>query len=307
MRRRPKVRPGGLGWLFMGTLCLASATAQVVFEATSPYHNIRVEDRGGLRLLTFDGTLQTRMSLRNPLEGHFEYIEYFHLPWLWNTQIARVLMIGLGGGSAQRQWAAYYPDVHFETVEIDPLVVQVAQQYFGVREGPNQRVVVEDGRMYLRRSRQRWDVLLVDAYTENRYGAFIPYHLATREFFELARDRLTTNGVVAYNAIGTLNAWHSDVIGSLHQTLREVFPQVYLFPAVSSQNIVLIATRDARRRTRLELEQMARTLQTSGRVRMPEFLNRVRVLREQPPGHFARCGVLTDDFAPVDGLLTRGR
>lgn len=286
---------------------VAAARGEVLFEATSPYHNIRVEDRAGYRWLTFDGTLQTRMSLRDPLAGHFEYIEYFHLPWLWNTQVSQVLMIGLGGGSAQRQWAAWYPQVQFETVEIDPVVVRVAREYFHLQTGPTQRVVVEDGRMYLRRSRQSWDVILVDAYTENRYGAFIPYHLATREFFEIVRDRLSTNGVLAYNAIGTLNAWHSDVIGSLHQTLKAVFPQVYLFPASSSQNIVLVASRDTRRRSLAELEQTARALLRAGHIKLPEFLHRVRNLREQPPSHFSRCDLLTDDYAPVDGLLTRGR
>lgn len=296
----------GIGWL---ALALAATTlqAEVLFEATSPYHSIRVEDRAGFRWLTFDGTLQTRMSLQDPLAGHFEYIEYFHLPWLWNTQINRTLMIGLGGASAQRQWAAWYPQVEFETVEIDPVVVRVAREFFHLQTGPTQRVAVEDGRLYLRRSRQQWDVILVDAYTENRYGAFIPYHLATREFFEIVRDRLTTNGVLAYNAIGTLNAWHSDVIGSLHQTMAAVFPQVYLFPASSSQNIVLVATRDARRRPRTELEQTARELLKTGRIRLPNFLQCVRNLRELPPSHFAQCGILTDDYAPVDGLLTRGR
>ncbi|MCS7091645.1 MAG: fused MFS/spermidine synthase [Verrucomicrobiota bacterium] len=294
-------------WVAVAVMIAASAAAQVVFEATSPYHNIRVEDRAGMRLLTFDGTLQTRMSLADPLSGHFEYIEYFHLPWLWNTQVSRVLMIGLGGGSAQRQWAAWYPEVQFETVEIDPVVVRVAREYFGLRDGPTQKVIVSDGRLHVRRSRQVWDVVLVDAYTENRYGAFIPYHLATREFFGIVQDRLSPNGVMAYNAIGTLSGWQSDVICSLYRTMTDVFPQVYLFPAQSSHNVVLIATREARRRSRAELEQVARHLQHSGRIRLSQFLTRVRALRESVPSHFARCGILTDDYAPVDGLLTRGR
>ena len=45
-----------------------------------------------------------------------------------------VLMIGLGGGSAQRAFQYYYPDVAFRTVEIDPTVVRVAQEFFDVRE-----------------------------------------------------------------------------------------------------------------------------------------------------------------------------
>src|SRR6185436_10665092 len=77
----------------------------VVHELTSPYHHIRVIDDAGIRTLYFDNAQETSMSLANPLTGHFEYIDYFHMPWLWNTQITNVLMIGLGGGSAQRSFA----------------------------------------------------------------------------------------------------------------------------------------------------------------------------------------------------------
>ena len=160
----------------------------LVYEVTSPYHHIRVVDDAGVRTLYFDAGMETRMSLKNGLEGHFEYIDYFHMPWLWNTQITNVLMIGLGGGSAQRAFQYYYPDVAFRTVEIDPTVVRVAQEFFNVRESDNHKIEISDGRVFLRRSSARYDVILLDAYVADRYGSSIPQHLATREFFELARD-----------------------------------------------------------------------------------------------------------------------
>src|SRR5262245_1132429 len=98
----------------------APGLAAIVLETTSAYHHIRVIDQDGLRSLTFDGATETRMSLNDPLKGHFEYTEYFHMPWLWNAQLTNVLMIGLGGGSTQRAYEHYYPDVTVETVEIDP-------------------------------------------------------------------------------------------------------------------------------------------------------------------------------------------
>src|SRR5213594_4077358 len=110
-----------------------NAQGRVVFEATSPYHHIRVIDQDGIRTLSFDGSMETRMSLRDPLKGHFEYTEYFQMPWLWNTQLTSVLMIGLGGGSTQRAYEHYYPTVTIDTVEIDPLVVELAQQYFNFK------------------------------------------------------------------------------------------------------------------------------------------------------------------------------
>ena len=128
------------------------ATDGVVLEITSPYHHIRVIDKLGIRTLSFDGSMESRMSLRNPLTGHFEYIEYFHMPWLWNSNLAKVLMIGLGGASVQRAYEHYYPEVTIETAEIDPTVVRIAKEYFGFKESDRQRVHVTDGRMHLRRT-----------------------------------------------------------------------------------------------------------------------------------------------------------
>jgi spermidine synthase len=120
--------------------------AAVVFETHSPFHHILVVDERGQRVLSFDGTQETRMSLRDPLQGHFGYTELFHYAWLWNTNISRVLMLGLGGGSSQRSFLHRYPQVRVQSVEIDPLVVQVATNFFHVQMSDRHRVQVEDGR-----------------------------------------------------------------------------------------------------------------------------------------------------------------
>src|SRR6185503_5021780 len=98
-------------WLVFAVSLLCSSAAVkagVVFETFSAYHHIQVVDFGGIRTLSFDGSSETKMSLANPLRGHFEYTEYFHMPWIWNRSMKRVLMAGLGGGSTQRAYQAYY-------------------------------------------------------------------------------------------------------------------------------------------------------------------------------------------------------
>src|SRR5437762_14279027 len=80
----------------------AHSFGALVFEDTSPYHHIRVIDANGLRTLCFDDATESRMSMQDPTQGHLEYTEYFHMAWLWNARITNVLMVGLGGASAQR-------------------------------------------------------------------------------------------------------------------------------------------------------------------------------------------------------------
>jgi spermidine synthase len=221
--------------------------------------------------------------------------------------MTNVLMIGLGGGSAQRLVAQYCPLVTIHTVEVDPVVHRVARDFFFFEEGPRQRVLLEDGRQFLRRNPATYGVILLDAYTEGRYGASLPYHLATQEFFALARDRLEPDGVLAYNVMGSLGGWRADIVGSLYRTLKAVFPQVYLFPARESLNVVLIATRDPRPATSVWLTQQARAAYQSGTLLLPTLGTRLAAFRAEPPAGAERCPVLTDDYAPVDGLLGEGR
>jgi spermidine synthase len=149
-------------------LTSASAPAAVIYETTSPYHHIRVLQEGDLRTLCFDDATESRMSASNPLQGHYEYTEYFHMAWLWNTQLTSVAMIGLGGGSTQRAFEHYYTNVTIETAEIDPGVVEVARQYFNFKESARQRVEISDGRMFLRRSTAKRDLIILDAYVQGR-------------------------------------------------------------------------------------------------------------------------------------------
>jgi len=284
-------------------LFVISARASVIFETYSPYHHILVNDQGGFRILSFDGSTETRMLLANPLRGHFEYTEYLHTPWLWNHEIKRVAMVGLGGGSTQRAYQAYYTNVLVDTVELDPAVVSVAKKYFGVAETAKHKIYNEDGRVFLRRATESYDLIIMDAYTTTRYGSSIPPHLTTREFFALASSRLITNGVLAYNVIGQVQGWHSDFVGALYRTIKDVFPQVYLFPARESQNVVFVATKLAEPFDAARVRREGAALVRSGAIKLPMFSARIQSFINTPPPGAATSAVLTDDRAPVEGLL----
>ena len=277
--------------------------ATIIFEKISPYHHVQVIDDNGVRLLSFNGTRETMMSISNPLTGHFEYTEYFHMPWLWNHDIQHVLMMGLGGGSTQRSYQHYYTNVTVDTVDLDPVVIQVARTYFGVRETPQLRIYTNDGRVFLKRTSAKYDVILMDAYTTTRYGSSIPPHLTTREFFTLANDHLTTNGILAYNVIGQIQGWRADIVGGIYRTLKEVFPQVYMFPAETSMNVVLVATRSRERYDTARVQREGLDLIRGGKVTLPTFSTRLHSFTNVAPGGAAQSPVLTDDKAPVESLM----
>ena len=239
--------------LFALLLSLSGPTEgrdRVLHRTTSAHNQITVEEAGPYLLLRFNGSMETRMWIKNPLRGHFEYTEYFQMPLLWNPKPKRVLMLGLGGGSVVRAYQHYYPDVYMDTVELDPVVAKVAKRYFHVKESSKHKIHFQDGRQFLRLNKNiKYDAILMDAYTSNQFGTHIPFHLATKEFFALAAEDLTQEGVLVFNVIGTYDNWRSDVVGTIYQTLKAVFPQVYHFPASDTRNVVMVAVKGAKRLT----------------------------------------------------------
>ncbi|HEY5043559.1 MAG TPA: fused MFS/spermidine synthase [Verrucomicrobiae bacterium] len=282
---------------------LSSAQRVVQFDRISAYHQIQVYDENGKRTLSFNGSWETTMSLTNPLTGHFEYTEYFQMPWLWNHDIKRVLMEGLGGGSTPRAYQHYYTNVMVDVAEIDPVVVEVAKKYFNVVETPRLKIHITDGRVFLRQTTNIYDVILMDAYSTTRYGSSLPRQLTTKEFFTLASQHLSTNGVLAYNVIGQIQGFRATLIGAMYRTMSAVFPHVYMFPAVESQNVVFVATKSDEPFTYARAEQESQKLISSWTVTLPTFSLRVKSFMDLRPPTTDTSPLLTDDYAPIDSLL----
>jgi spermidine synthase len=288
------------------TFASGATVETVVFETTSAYHHLRVVDVNRTRTLYFDSAPQSRMSLDDPLKGHFEYVEYLHLPWLWNEDIRSVLVIGLGGGSVQRTYRARHPGVDIETVELDPAVIVAARDWFRLEQSPHMKVTAVDGRQFLRRTANRYDLIVLDAYTANRYGSGIPYSLVTREFFQLVREHLTDRGVFACNIIGSIGRVETGrnlVLASVYRTLQTSFPLISLFVAEGSGNVVAIAPLSGEVVSSTEMLNRADRIARAGGGRMAEYEAMIGKLTATPPAGAAEALVLMDDFAPVDGLL----
>jgi hypothetical protein len=151
------------------------------------------------------------------------------------------------------------------------------------------RLITADGRPFLERTKKRYDLIVVDAYRQ----PYVPFYLATSEFFELARDHLRPGGAIALNVAATPGDRRlSEAIGT---TLLTVFPQAWRWRALR-YNDVLFALREPV--TRAELER--RATRAPGKVALLLKLFRSRLEAVRPQGK-----PLTDDRAPVEWLTDR--
>lgn len=282
----------------------AWARVKTIFEKDSFYHRIRVEEDDEARYLYFDRTLQSAMNLDDPTKLRLIYSRYTSLGLAFRPDAKRVLIIGLGGGSIPKKYQKEFPSLEIDVAEIDPEVIQVAKKFFLFQEGKNLRVYAQDGRLFLTRTPQRYDVILLDAY----YTDAIPFHLTTREFFQVAEQKLTSNGIIVANIIGAVTGPGGRITRSVVKTLREIFPQIYIFPTRrvdnvsldTIQNVILIVTKE---RQRLDIREITKRAGFLGRDLFPNPLKDIAAsyFDAKLPDH--DVPVLTDDYAPTDNLL----
>jgi spermidine synthase len=282
----------------------SGAWSNTVYEKDSLYHHIRVVDEGGSRMLRFDNSVESQMSKSNPFMGHFEYIDYFFQSWVLKQDIENCLMLGLGGASAPKLMQHYFQTVEIDVAEIDEMVYDVATEYFYFNPSDTTEVTIQDARVFLRKSDEIYDLIIMDAYTSNKYGSYIPFHLATEEFFDIVDEHLSDDGIFAFNVIGQIYGDRKDIVASIYHTLSKVFPNIYLFPADESLNVVMIASKSSTVFSKSEWTTTASRLVNGGFVgTYPKYLLRASNYTDLVPTKWWEAQVLTDDYAPVDGLL----
>jgi spermidine synthase len=258
------------------------------------YNDVYVNKHGPLLSLTTRVGNELRfhsiVDLVDPDALPVPYTRLISAALLYPETIQRILMIGLGAGSISTYLGRAMPDVQIGVVELDPGVIAAGRKYFGLRENDKVRFIESDGRLYLNRNKTRYDLILLDAYRE----LGVPFHLLTREFYALVKERLAPGGAVASNITGNTKLYLSTLA-----TLRAVFPMVDAYPdwkdAAGAQSI-LVATLAARPSTDL-LMRRAVALQNRHHFRysLPDLVG-ARVTDQSAEG----SEMLTDDFAPVN-------
>lgn len=214
--------------LLAGMLALPAGTIKqvpgerVLFEDESAYQYVQVvEAPDGERILRLNEGWALH-SVVPPggavLTGGY-WDAFLTLPVLAGRHDARIAVLGNAGGTTARQMRLRWPGVKVDGVEIDPVVSRAGAAYLDMA-GPNLTVHDADARFWLAGDRGPFDAVVVDAYTQ----PYIPFHLATVEFFRLVRDRLTPNGLVAIN-VGTPPG-RDEVVRRIASTMRAVFPAV---------------------------------------------------------------------------------
>jgi spermidine synthase len=272
----------------------------LLYERDSAYNYIQVvQDGTKTELILNEG--QAIHSIYDPTSlitgGPWDYFmlgSYFRPAQAQDPQPRKVAILGLAGGTAARQiTAAFGTSVDITGVEIDPAILDVAHRYFHLDE-PNVHTVVQDARYYLATQASKYDVIAMDAYQQ----PYIPFHLTTKEFFQLAAAHLNPGGAVVVNAGRTATDYR--LVDALASTMAAVYRSVFLIDVPSFANTMIYGTsepttmQDVLHNLALAHEPLVQQLaETAVGPGAPGNL-RVSPYHDQ---------VFTDDLAPVERLI----
>lgn len=171
-----------------------------------------------------------------------DYTKYFEIYKLFKPQIKNVFVIGGAAYTIPKAFLGKNKTVHVDVAEIEPSAFSLAKKYFNVPTTPRLTNYVIDGRRYLHDTNTHYDVIFSDVY----YSLFsIPSHFTTKEFFQLSRKKLQSNGIFIGNLIGTLSPGPPSLLLSEMRTFHSVYPNSYFFAVDSpgtakAQNIIFV-------------------------------------------------------------------
>ena len=242
------VGAAGLGWRFAAVPALlalavllpvgtikAADTGRVLYEAetTQQYARVVERDDGSRALELNEG--QAVHSLYRPgsyLTGDY-WDGHLVLPFAARREPPRrIAILGNAGGTVARAFGHYFPGTAVDAVEIDGELTELGRRWLDLRN-PRMRTFAEDARPWLERSDGGYDAIMVDAYRQ----PYIPFYLATREFFELAAERLAPGGIAIVNVGHPEGSDELETV--LGATMATAFPRVLRYP-IEPTNTLLV-------------------------------------------------------------------
>jgi len=266
-----------------------------VWHTESPYNLVRVHKEGELTYLVLnsDTARQTSRTAGGGMTRGRYYDDFALGPVLVNAK--RALILGMGGGTSISTTRVTAPGLEFDAVEIDPKVVEAAVRFFDLPiKDPKLHVHTADARPWLAANRHRYDIVQLDLY---QGGPYIPFYLATTEFFTSVRAHMTDDAVLMMNVLDVSDG--RELLYATAATLKKVYPSVLHLTHGSGNHFLFCFSRP---RT---LDEVRATLNEA--TVTPDASYTVSVAADKiaeiaPP---AGTPVFTDDRAPIEPITRR--
>jgi spermidine synthase len=238
-----------------------------VLEGT--YDKPFIVDSGTRRFLHFNlDAVQSAMHLENPDKLSLAYTRKMMAFLLFNRAPARILLLGLGGGSLAKFCYRRLPCAAVTVVEVNPHVIALREAFSIPPDDDRFRVICGDGAAYVASRARPKDVILADAC--DRAG--IAPELDGIEFYQDAHRCLSRGGVLVTNLCSDMNDYAAHLM-----KLSIVFGNDILMLQVKPYgNVIAFAFKESRAVIDwVQLESAAIGLKRRFGLDFPKYVRRI--------------------------------
>lgn len=160
--------------------------------------------------------------------------ESVHFALLQNPDAKNSLLIGGGAGGSLEEMLKY-PEIEVDYVELDPEIIHLSQRFSSTGQKKSlsdERVHLffQDGRAFLQKARKKYEIIILNL-PEPATAQVNRFY--TKEFFLLAKEKLSPNGVFSFAVPSAENYIGQELqqfLSSLYVTLASVYPEVKVVP-----------------------------------------------------------------------------
>jgi len=195
---------------------------------------LEVVDQEHYRSLYFkDAVVQSRIALKDPGRLVLRYTQYMMAASLLAyPRPTRILLIGVGAGALLHFIHRYLPACRVDAVDYSRHIIQVARTFFAVPENDNITIHCEDGLRYLQKldKEPRFDLILLDAFNSTGMAG----NIYSSEFFKLARERVSENGVLC----GNLWSGNHDIYNGVKKAILKHSENSLFIPVRKRENVI---------------------------------------------------------------------
>ncbi len=283
--------------------------------SASGEQGIQAAMREGQELLFFEEGLHAVVSVKRTVEGDVALevngktdatargdaatqLMLGHLPLLMNPDATNVLIIGLGSGMTLAA-AERHPVQAIDMVELEPAVIRASEFFVpftgDVLADSRVNLIVADGRNHLALSDRQYDVIISEP--SNVWVSGMA-NLFTQEFFELARQRLRSGGLM----VQWVHAYSmaSADFKMLVRTFRSVFPNLTVWEVDLDSDYLLVGSMDdvavdaETLQNLLANEDMRHDLATMGITDLASFAGKLLMVGDDISRYTAGAALHTD-------------
>ncbi|OGG31199.1 hypothetical protein A3I51_04940 [Candidatus Gottesmanbacteria bacterium RIFCSPLOWO2_02_FULL_38_8] len=201
--------------------------------------NIQVVQKRGRKVIYVDGAEQTGGTITGMWQKALSNVKSSRLSGIPQaagqmSNVQNALVLGLGGGDIIRLLHRVDSQIKVTAVDIDPVMIKIARDLFGIRNSSNLKIHNHDALYYLLLNREKFSLIVVDLFI----GYKNPQKFRSPRFLNLLQKSRQKNGLILFNS-----HYHSDFnneFEEFHNLCTQIFSTVEIIINYPYSKILLL-------------------------------------------------------------------